>query len=458
MALVAAVIVVSSILADRVWNAQLRGQFDESMGEEVKEFVAAAASLQSEQEVASFAEEYLRLHQYEEPTRMFLFDLADRNALTLHAPADGEIFQGDLPQPQRDAISLRTVRSANGEPYRVALAPVTVAGRQVGTIYVAEPVAPVETIIDEHIRNTALAALGGLAVAGIGAYLIARTSLAPVRRITRAAKSITQKDLSGRIGYEGPRDEVGELASAFDNMIGRLDQAFREQRRLLTDLSHELRTPITIVRGHLDLLHSAADRSSPEAEESINAALEELDRVNRLVADLLLLARSSSSDFLRRSPLSLRPLMQEIMTNAHRLGDRRWVIGDVPECVVVADKDHITGAFLSLFQNAVQHTEPDDSIGLHATLKDGWVSLKVWDTGEGIPPEDLPNVFERFYRVRKPGDGGSEGVGLGLSIVKAVVNAHGGTVDVDSQPGKGSVFTIRLPVYNASPQGPSLYD
>lgn len=445
MALVAAVIVVSSLLVDRVWNGELRRQFDSSLSEEVKEFVTAAATLQSEDELADFADEYLRLHQYEDPSRTFLFRLADGETMTLHVPADGSPIEADLPQPQAGTVSLRTLPLLNGEEYRVAFAPVTVNGEGAGTIYVAQPAGPVDAIIDEHVRNTALAALGGLVIAGVGAYLIARLALAPVRRITRTAQSISDKDLSRRIGFNGARDEVGDLAAAFDRMIGRLDEAFKEQRRLVTDLSHELRTPITVARGHLDLLQSIPDRSGLDAEESLDAAIQELDRMNRLVADLFTLARSSRPDFLRREAIHLRALLQESMTKAHSLGDRRWVLGEVPDCAIVGDKDYLAGALLNLLQNALQHTQPGDSIGVDAALQDGRVAIRVWDTGEGIPPEHLRNIFERFYRAASPRAEALPGAGLGLAIVKAVASAHGGTVEVDSDVGKGSVFTIRLP-------------
>lgn len=445
MALVGAVIVVSSLLVDRVWNGELRSQFDSSLSEEAREFVVAAASLRGENELVDFAEEYLRLHQYEDPSRIFLFGLADGETMTLHLPAGGNQIEADLPQPQAATVSLRTVPLLSGEPYRVAFALVTVKGEGAGTIYVAEPTGPVEAIIDEHTRNTALAALGGLILAGVGAYFIARVALAPVRRITRTAESITDRGLSRRIGFNGARDEVGDLAVAFDRMIGRLDEAFTEQRRLLTDLSHELRTPITVARGHLDLLRSTTGRSGADAEESLDAAIQELDRMNRLVADLFTLARSSRPDFLRRESIPVRALLQESMTKAHSLGERRWVLGHVPDCAIVADRDYLAGALLNLLQNALQHTQRGDSIGVDATLDDGWVALRVWDTGEGIPPEHLPNVFERFYRAPSPRAKASQGAGLGLAIVKAVVSAHGGMVEVDSKLGEGSAFTIRLP-------------
>jgi len=445
MALVGAVVVVSSLLVDRVWNGELRGQFDSSLSEEVKEFVTAAATLQSEEGLADFADEYLRMHQYERPSRIFLFRPADGGTMTLHIPGGGDPLEAELPQPQEATVSLRTVPLLKGEPYRVAFAPVTVRGQAAGAIYVAEPTGPVEAIIDEHVRNTALAALGGLVIAGVGAYLIARIALGPVRRITRTAQSITDKDLSRRIGLNGARDEVGDLAVAFDGMIGRLDEAFTEQRRLLTDLSHELRTPITVARGHLDLLQSTGDRCGPDAEESLDAAILELDRMNRLVADLFTLARSSRPDFLRRESIPLRALVHESMTKTHSLGERRWILGHVPDCAIVGDRDYLAGALLNLLQNALQHTQPGDSIGVDATLRDGWVAMRVWDTGEGIPPEHLPNVFERFYRAASPRSEAWQGAGLGLAIVKAVVSAHGGTVGVDSEVGKGSVFTIRLP-------------
>ncbi len=445
MALVGCVTVGGSLLGDRAWSAHVRRELDETTAEEAREFIVAAAVLESDSEMPGFAESYFRSHQHGEPARIFLLRFNDGTVLSLHLPADKGFFPPDLPAPVPDTVTVSTLRAVNGDTYRLAAVSVVVQGKELGAFYVAEPTAPVEALVNDHARDTLLYGLGGLAVAGVGAYVIARFSLSPIRKVTRTARSISQQDLSRRLNYQGAGDEVGELATAFDSMIERLDRAFSEQRRLMADLSHQLRTPITIVRGHLDLLRRHRDWPREDSMESVETAIDELDRMNRLVGDLLRLARTAAADFLKPSSLALRPFLQELMLKAYALAPRTWVLGSVPGLTLTADSDQLMGAFLNLLQNAVDHTQPSDSIGLKAVLRDGGVEIAVWDTGEGIAPQDLDRIFERFYRAQASPGAAGRGSGLGLTIVEAVVRAHGGSVQVDSRAGGGTIFTVRLP-------------
>ncbi|MFQ5472522.1 MAG: sensor histidine kinase [Dehalococcoidia bacterium] len=445
MVLVGGVIAVSGFLSNRAWSDHARGQLDEAVAEEAREFVIAVAALPGRDEVPQFAGEYFLNHQYEAVDRVFLLQLAEGTTLSLHAPPGRDLFPPDLPLAPPGAIGVSGLRSLDGEQYRIAAASVSAAGEEVGTLYVAEPTAPVDDQIDQRIGETILIGLGGLLVAGIGAYFIARVSMAPISGITRAARSISQKDLSRRLDYRGARDEVGELASAFDEMIARLDQAFEEQRRLLADLSHQLRTPITVIRGHLDLVRRHPDLPRRDSVESIDTAIDEVDRMNRLVGDLLLLGRTGALDFLKPSSMALRPFLQEVMQRAEGLAERSWVTGDLAECSVVADRDQLMGALLNLLENAVHHTETGDSIGLDATFENGWATVNVRDSGQGIPEEDVPHIFERFYQASAPSQTATGGSGLGLTIVDAVVRAHGGSVRVEADQGEGATFIVRLP-------------
>jgi two-component system, OmpR family, sensor kinase len=282
----------------------------------------------------------------------------------------------------------------------------------------------------------------GLAVLVVGSVLawrLAESVLRPVRRVTRAARSINDTDLRRRIEVDTP-DEIGELAATFNGMLDRLESSFAMQRRFLDDAGHELRTPLTIARGHLEVL----DDDPREREETVALVLDELSRMGRIVNDLLLLAKAEVADFLEREPVDVDALTDELLSKARALGDRDWVLDGRGSGVVLADRQRLTQAVLQLAQNAVQHTGPGDEIALGSTLDERELRLWVWDTGPGIDPAEHERVFERF--VRASGTQQREGAGLGLSIVRAIVEAHGGHVELSSRPGAGAVFTLVIPV------------
>jgi two-component system OmpR family sensor kinase len=327
-----------------------------------------------------------------------------------------------------------------GSRYRVAGAPVLLGDRPVGAAEVAASEVEIE-----RTRRRVLVLLGvglivGCLVAGLGAWLLVDRALLPVRRITRTAAAISSEDLSRRIGYRGPQDQIGELATTMDSMLDRIQGAFEGQERFLSDISHELRTPLTIAKGHLQVL----DRQNPLNPETVRAehhlVVEELDRMSRLVADLLVLSRAKRSDFLRKEVIELDRFLNTLAAHGPHMGDREWHIDSLPGGVVIADQDRLTQIILNLMTNAVAHTRPGQVVALGGRRAEGAVTLWVRDEGEGMRPEDREHAFERFYRGRGRGQ-----LGLGLAIVQALVEAHGGQVDVDATPAQGARFTITLP-------------
>jgi two-component system OmpR family sensor kinase len=289
------------------------------------------------------------------------------------------------------------------------------------------------------VRDLVLVSAVGLVVAAGIAWLVAGQILAPVRTVRLAAARISEQDLTSRIPVDG-RDDISALAEQFNAMLDRLEQAFRTQREFLDDASHELRTPITIVRGHLEVMGDDPE----ERAEVVRLCTDELDRMSRIVEDLLLLARARRPDFLRPQPVSLAELTSDIDAKVRALGDRRWVLESVAEGEAWLDPQRVTQALVQLAQNAVQHTSPGDTIRLGSTLFDGVVSLWITDDGPGIPPADLERIFDRFVRdVGVRVDQG--GAGLGLSIVRAIAEAHRGEVRVLSAPGEGTTVGIELP-------------
>jgi signal transduction histidine kinase len=224
-------------------------------------------------------------------------------------------------------------------------------------------------------------------------------------------------------------------------MLDRLEAAFASQRAFVSDASHELRTPITIVRGHLELLGDDPD----ERRETVALVTDELDRMSRFVDDLLLLAKSDRDDFLRVAEVELGALTDELLEKATALGERRWRLEKRAEARLVADRQRLTQALMGLAANAVQHTGEGDPIWLGSEVLGDEARLWVRDTGPGVAHDDRERIFERFARA-SDSRRRSEGAGLGLAIVRAIAEAHGGRVTLASRPGAGATFTLTIPL------------
>ncbi|MBR8835145.1 MAG: HAMP domain-containing protein [Stigonema ocellatum SAG 48.90 = DSM 106950] len=272
------------------------------------------------------------------------------------------------------------------------------------------------------------------------AWLVAGQVLAPLRLLTETAHSIGESDLTRRIPVEGV-DEIAELTITFNEMLDRLQTAFASQRAFINDASHELRTPITIIRGHLELLGD----DPQERRETLELVTDELDRMSRFVDDLLLLAKAERPNFLNLETVDIGLLTEELYTKARALAKRDWRLDKKGAGYIIADRHRLTQAMMNLAQNATQHTTDGSVIALGSARTNGHVRFWVRDTGVGIAVDDRERIFDRFAR----GSGSrrrSEGAGLGLSIVKAIAIAHGGWVDLKSKMGQGSTFTIVIRV------------
>ncbi|QUG99479.1 HAMP domain-containing protein [Saccharopolyspora erythraea] len=290
---------------------------------------------------------------------------------------------------------------------------------------------------DRTVQTLLLVSALGVLLAAVSSWVVAAEILAPVRTVRQAAAEISEHDLTRRIPVEG-RDDIAALADQFNAMLDRLEDAFRTQRRFVDDASHELRTPITIVRGNLELLGD----DPAEREEVVRLCTDELDRMTRIVEDLLMLAKADRPDFVTPAPVSLAELTSDIEAKARSIADRRWVLEGIGEGEVVVDEQRVTQAMVQLAQNAVQHTEPGSTIRIGSALSLGRISLWVTDEGPGVDPAEVEKIFERFSHGSGPGRGGA---GLGLAIVRAIAEAHHGRVRVLSAPGEGATFGLELP-------------
>jgi signal transduction histidine kinase len=279
----------------------------------------------------------------------------------------------------------------------------------------------------------------GLGLALLLIWWAAGRVLAPLRVLSTTAHEISETDLSKRLPAEG-NGEIAELSQTFNEMMDRLESAFESQRNFVNDAGHELRTPITIIQGHLELMGD----DPQEREETIALVLDELDRMSRLVNDLVLLAKSERVDFLRPEQVEAEVFMREMYLKASALSsDRNWHLENKAVGEIQVDRQRITEAILNLTENAVQHTVSGNTIILGSNVQNKNV-FWVKDTGEGILPKEQQRIFERFARVAHTRRR-SDGSGLGLSIVKAIAEAHGGHVMLQSNPGTGSTFTLVIP-------------
>lgn len=309
-----------------------------------------------------------------------------------------------------------------------------------GVFVVAADLSAERDDVMEAVQLATLVLLTVLLMASALAWVVAGRLLAPLRVLDDTARSISETDLTRRIPVSG-QDEIAELARTFNAMVDRLEGAFASQRAFVSDASHELRTPITIVRGHLELLGDDPD----ERRETVALVTDELDRMSRFVDDLLLLAKAERSDFLRVDEVELGALTDELLDKAAGLGRRTWALEARGEAVLHADRQRLTQAIMGLAQNAVQHTQDGDAIWIGSTVEGDEASLWVRDGGPGVAEEDQARVFERFARAAGSRRR-SEGAGLGLAIVRAIAEAHGGHATLSSRPGAGSTFTVVVPL------------
>lgn len=297
--------------------------------------------------------------------------------------------------------------------------------------------------VDSHIRTLILIGLGGLLASTLIAWIIAGQIIAPIRKLRVVASEINDSDLTRRVPVQG-RDEIAQLASTFNSMLDRIEAAYKEQRQFVDDAGHELRTPITVVRGQLELMDSATPE---EQARSIQLATTELDRMARMVNDLLTLAVADSGKFIHPAPTDVTELTIDIEDKARTISDRITLV-DAAEGVVDLDEQRITEAVLELYGNALRYSEGAVDLGSDFRGNGSQRVFRIWvrDKGPGIEEAQQQALFNRFSRgPRTPDPTHKSGAGLGLSIVQAIAKAHGGAAFVNSTPGLGSIFGLEVP-------------
>lgn len=365
---------------------------------------------------------------------------------------DLPIDKDRLASAQNGAAWTEVVSTDNGRLF-ILNQPVVIRGQFAGVVQFARSLAEQDEAL-ETLRNALIVgSLFVVALAFIIGWVLSGAALRPIQRITDTAHVIgLQHDFDRRVDYHGPPDEVGQLATTFNGMLNELQGAYRQteqalqsQRRMVADASHELRTPLTTIRGNLGLLQRQPPISTEDEAAVMTDLVDETDRLIRLVNDLLVLARSDTGRPLRSERVPIAPLVDDVCRQAGLLGAERTIVCEaVPEATVVGDRDAIKQVLLILLDNALKYTPAGGTITIGAAVADRVAALRIHDTGPGIAPEALPHIFERFYRSDEARSG--SGAGLGLAIAQELIAAQHGQINVDSAIGKGSTFTVTLPL------------
>lgn len=365
------------------------------------------------------------------------------------------------PTLQQNAKGLASYESISGpgsHDLRLLTYPFPEGGRTTHLIQVAESLASLHhTLADFRLLLLTFSPLALLALS-FGGWFLASRAVAPVTQIIQAVQRIGSKNLNERLPVGTTHDEIAQLAETFNSMLGRLEVSFRKVRQFSADASHELRTPLTILKGETEVALRWA-RTPEEFHKILESNLEEIDRMGRMIEALLTLAKSDAGEMsLDWRPFSLSDMLQQLYLQTKALGEAKGV-GVVltpevsEEICLVGDELRLRQVLLNLIANGIKYTAAGGQVEIGLAVEGEDALVKVRDTGIGIPPEHLPLIFDRFYRIdraRNREDGGS---GLGLAIAKWIVNAHEGTISVDSRAGQGSTFTVRLPL--SGPQGSS---
>ncbi|MCX7781849.1 MAG: HAMP domain-containing histidine kinase [Negativicutes bacterium] len=346
-----------------------------------------------------------------------------------------------------DTLGLETGRQL--EPEKIVQGiPLVLEGQQVGTLLSYQGFGQLEEAFITSVRNANLIAglIAAAAALALGLYLSRKISR-PLITLADAAKRLARRELSHRVMIS-QNDEIGDVAKSFNYMAQQIEQNETLRRHMLADVAHELRTPLAILRGNLESLQDGVIEPKPEVFASLH---DETVRMTRLVADLQDLALAEAGELrLCLAPVNLAEVFAKIESKLSAEADARNIrlsVGHPAGLIVKADKERLEQVLYNLLVNAFKYTPGGGEVCLTAIAANGGACITVSDTGTGIPPEDLPHVFNRFYRADKSRNRETGGAGLGLAIVKSFVEAQGGSVGVESEMGQGSRFFVNLPVY-----------
>lgn len=371
------------------------------------------------------------------------------NLETLNLPLSGPAHEAAL----SGQATYEIIRNIGRYPVRVVTKPIMF--KDIGLVAIVQvgfSLEGIEEIFHSLFYIFGMGIIVSVVIASVFGYLIAARALKPVKEITAMAKSIGAENLNQRIAVSGAEDEIGELASTINEMIGRLEKSFRQIKQFTADASHELKTPLTVLKGEMEVALRARDDKA-RFRQTIESSLEEIDRMSYIVRNLLDLARMDAEKGANPKELVnidevIKERCEQLMRQAFDKGISLSIIKSMP-AVVYGDYVRIGQLISNLIDNAIKYSEAGGRVEVSVEAAGENAVIKVSDAGIGISEEDIAHVFDRFYRAdkaRSSDDNGVGGAGLGLSICKEIVESYNGTIDVKSARGSGAIFTVRLPL------------
>ena len=458
-----ACIAIVFVAVYRGTGAQLRRQIDRETAGDARELAhnLLLAKARNAREVSAAATRYVHAQPFSaSSTLLFAFVPGvgtSTNRPEVFGPAVPDNGETPSEQTQENGLSTRLLAAPSG--YSTVMLPdagalrllkrqVRLAGGVSVTVGVGEPLAAVGHAQGSVARAFILAGLLALAGALLASFLVGARLSRPLRRMAAVAARVDAGDLHPRIHHSGGAgDEITVLADAFNHMLDRLTDAFAGQRAFVADASHELRTPLTVIRGQLEVLASQPDPPGEEVRRVERLLQAEIARISRLVDDLLLLAKTEQTEFLRVEWIDLATYVGELWSGMSLLADRRFKLGPVPDGTLRADPDRLAQALRNLVGNAIEHTAADRGLVRMSVqaMPGERIRFLVEDDGPGIPADQRERVFHRFHRTDAARDRASGGTGLGLAIVRAIADAHGGTVSAGESNAGGAQIGLELP-------------
>lgn len=364
----------------------------------------------------------------------------ERHAL---APASAGVQVGDRPSEEQFS---EVIQLADGSRHLIVDIPLhNMHGGYVGSLQMSTPTRPIEEVLQHlfwYLTGGTLATIAGSMVLCIVA---SSRVLRPLQRVVYASAQVAEGDFTTRLDLP-PGNEVGKLGLAFDHMVARTAEAFAAQQRFIADAAHELRTPLTAIGGSIEVLQlGAADHRPEHRRRLLNSIGSEVERLGRLVNNLLLLSRLNQDTRQRHTPCDLVPLLHDLVEQSRIVAPTHEIVAELPPTLpLLGNEDQLHQVFLNLLTNAHTYTPPGGTIMVKATAKER-ISVSIQDTGIGIPPDELPHIWDRLYRVDRSRSRAAGGFGLGLAIVHSLVTAHGGEVSATSTPGQGTTVVVTLP-------------
>ena len=435
-------------------SASLRAQIDADLREQAAEWAQfrAHTSFSTPAALARAARRFIFAQRYHAASLIAVVQVNRGGEVTNHSDVVGleearehspHAVSGLLDAP----MGIANVSVAEAGSMRELTQPVTYGHRRMGTFRVAAPLKPVEQAQASLLRTFVVVGLLTILLAVAAGIGLAALIAAPLRRMSRVAATVEAGDMSMRTGSVAAQGETGVLAEAFDRMLARLERAFERQREFVSDASHELRTPLAVLRTQVELLDRETDeRRRHEGTATLVRCLDELDR---LVGDMLTLASAEAGQLVEPRPIDLGEFFEDLRRDLPLFGDRDFQLQAVAG-TVDADPDRLTQVLRNLVRNAVAHTHTGNRVTVAARAHDSHLEIAVSDSGTGIPPDQLEQIFDRFHRVDGSRSRDQGGSGLGLAIARAIAEAHGGRLRAESAPGQGATFRVELPGYSST--------